>query len=85
MLIKERDKWVFKFFCFINLKGGIIPKKAKSKSKHKKVKISEKYEVIGKSLKRKFKRCPKCRNILADMKTRYYCGYCKYTETSQKI
>ncbi|MCK5039793.1 MAG: 30S ribosomal protein S27ae [Candidatus Aenigmarchaeota archaeon] len=61
-----------------------MAKKAKSKSKHKKVDISKKYEVSDNKLTRKFKKCPKCRNVLADMKDRYYCGYCRYTEILKK-
>ncbi|RLG14856.1 MAG: 30S ribosomal protein S27ae [Candidatus Nanohalarchaeota archaeon] len=57
-----------------------MAKKPKSKSKHKKVEVSKKYEVVDNKIKRNFKKCPKCRNILADMKDRYYCGFCRYTE-----
>ncbi|MCK5476929.1 MAG: 30S ribosomal protein S27ae [Candidatus Aenigmarchaeota archaeon] len=42
--------------------------------------ISKKYEIKDSKLVRKFKKCPKCMNMLADMKDRHYCGLCKYTE-----
>ncbi|OYT34631.1 MAG: 30S ribosomal protein S27ae [Candidatus Aenigmarchaeota archaeon ex4484_52] len=58
----------------------MLTKKKKSKSKHKKTQIFKKYEIIEGKIKRNFKQCPKCRNILAKRNNRYYCGYCKYTE-----
>ncbi len=57
-----------------------IPKKTKSKSKHKKVKVWEKYELKGGELIRKNNFCPKCRSFLANMKDRLYCGKCGYVE-----
>jgi len=61
-----------------------IPKKPKSKSKHRKVKIWEKYEVKDGKVIRKNKFCPKCKSFLADMKNRLYCGKCGYVEIKKE-
>ena len=57
-----------------------IPKKPKSKSKHRKVKIWEKYEIKDGKVIRKNRFCPKCKSFLANMKDRFYCGKCGYVE-----
>ncbi|MCK5474064.1 MAG: 30S ribosomal protein S27ae [Candidatus Aenigmarchaeota archaeon] len=61
-----------------------MPKKVKSKSKHKNVKQSEKYEVSGDKLTRKFKSCPKCKKMLATHTNRLVCGSCGFKEVSVK-
>ncbi|VVB60199.1 30S ribosomal protein S27ae [uncultured archaeon] len=38
------------------------------------------YEVKEGGVVRKNRQCPKCRNFLAQMKNRVYCGGCGYTE-----
>ena len=62
----------------------VIPKKAKSKNKHKSVQTWKMYEVKGNELVRKNRQCPKCKKFLANMKDRVYCGGCGYTEISRK-
>ncbi len=57
-----------------------MPKKPKSKSKHKSVQMWKMYEVKDGAVVRKNKQCPKCRKNLAQMKNRIYCGGCGYTE-----
>ena len=61
-----------------------MPKKAKSKSKHKNVKMNEKYDISGGNLVRKFKSCPKCKSMLAGHKDRFVCGSCGFKEVSVK-
>jgi len=55
-----------------------MPKKKKSKTKHKNVKIYEKYE----NGKAKGKFCPRCGagTFLGEHKNRVTCGRCKYSE-----
>lgn len=56
-------------------------KKQRSGRKHESVKIWQKYEVSGDSLKRKNRFCPRCGGgtILSNQKNRLYCGKCGYT------
>ncbi|MCK5233875.1 MAG: 30S ribosomal protein S27ae [Candidatus Aenigmarchaeota archaeon] len=61
-----------------------MPKKPKSKSKGKKVKRWELYEVKDGKASLKNKVCPKCTSILAENKGRKYCGKCRYTEILKK-
>lgn len=61
-----------------------MPKKQKSKSKHKSVPANKMYSVKDGVLARKNKICPKCKKFLAQMKNRVYCGGCGYTEISKK-
>ena len=61
-----------------------MPKKEKSKSKHKKVNQHEKYTVSDGKITRKFKSCPKCKKTLASHADRLICGSCGYKEVSVK-
>ncbi len=56
----------------------------KSKSKHKKIQIWNKYEVKGNEVKRKGESCPRCGTgtFMAVHKDRKTCGKCGYSETS---
>jgi len=57
-------------------------KKPKSKSKHKKIQIWNKYEVSGSDVKRKADSCPRCGEgtFLATHNNRKTCGKCGYSE-----
>jgi len=57
-------------------------KRPKSKTKHKKIQIWNKYEVSESSIKRKGKFCPRCGNgvFLAIHKNRETCGKCGFSE-----
>jgi small subunit ribosomal protein S27Ae len=70
-------------------KGGATGEK-KGKKAHKNMPTSAKYKfysVEGGNVKRKAKACPRCGPgiLLADHKTRLYCGKCHYTEFMGKI
>ena len=57
-----------------------IAKKAQGKSRSKKVKQYEKYEIKDGKAVLKNRKCPKCKKLLANMQNRAYCGGCGYTE-----
>jgi small subunit ribosomal protein S27Ae len=61
-------------------------KKARSKSKHRKIQIWNKYELNGKEVKRKGESCPRCGEgtFLANHKGRKTCGKCGYSESATK-
>ncbi|MCS7093610.1 MAG: 30S ribosomal protein S27ae [Candidatus Aenigmarchaeota archaeon] len=42
------------------------------------MKLKHSQTKIGKSLNNK--RCPRCSSIMANHRTRWYCGKCHYTE-----